>query len=534
MFYRKIFLVLFIILLGCQKKQKAPDNLQSFKGPFPDTISIMEYNVENLFDMVDNGMEYPEFKPGAFNWTLSTFQIKVDNIASVIAAINADVAVLTEVENENATKELLAALKKKKCYYPFYALGDKPNHTVTIPVILSRFPLFDIRSYGVSGQDAMVSRNLLEADVFLGRDTLKVFACHWPSKKEPESRRVAAAKILHTRLMQLPHKKQYVIAGDFNENYDECATFHTLGLDDSYGVTGINHILGTLRAQSGVFTDFVTKKNILDSSRLQHFDPWLDLPEDKRMSEIFQHQKNTLDHILLSPALFDSSGLSYVDSSFHAFTWDSRLLMKDAPFRWQMRYENNNKYHRGEGFSDHLPIVAKMCKGPFHYRAVPTKTDISKKEKSSIKTIGFETGLESFAPCAPYIRLSRDKNNALSGLYSLKISGLAKQNGCAAHAIISCALADDSLMHWYSMGVRGQGLLSLRMKIPKSGKWSYYNGLEFKPGKGAKYTQYDFPNWKQIKLPLPFEGNYVKEVEVEIRIKKDTMMEFWIDDILIQ
>jgi hypothetical protein len=537
MLSRAVILILFIFLASCQKKQTPQCDILSFKGPFPDTISIMEYNVENLFDMVDNGLEYPEFKPGAFNWTLSTFQKKLQNIASVIAAINADVAILVEIENENALKELIAVLKEKKCAYPFYALGDKPVRTVTIPVILSKFPLFDIRNYGSpKTQDTVVYRNLLEADVFLGQDTLKVFACHWPSKKDPESKRVAAAELLKSRLLKLPRKTHYVIAGDFNENYDECATFHTFGLDDSYGVTGINHVLGTLRSQSGAYTDFVTEITILDTGKLRHFNPWLDLPENKRMSEVYKHQKNTLDHILLSPALFDSSGLSYVDRSFRVFTWDGRLLLKEAPFRWQLRYGKNNKYHLGEGFSDHLPIVAKVRRGPFLSGEPAKNTAEPKKDRAgAVRTIGFETGLEGWIPCAPYIKLRRDTAKVRSGLYCLQITGsLGKQNGCAAHAVIACGLADDSPAHWCAMSLRGKGVLSFRIKTPKNKKWTYYNGEDFKPAKGAKYTPYEFKDWKEIKLPLALEGNYTKELEIEIRVKKESEMEFWIDEILIK
>jgi hypothetical protein len=536
MLFRTLFLMLFIFLANCQKKQKEPYDIHSFKGPFPDTVSVMEYNVENLFDMVDNGTEYPEYKPGACNWTLSTFQKKLANIASVIAAANADIAVLVEIENQNAVRDLLAALKRKNCPYAFFALGDKPCRTVTMPVILSRFPLFNLRYYGSSpDRDIAVSRNLLEADVFLGTDTLKVFACHWPSKKEPESRRVAAAELLKVRLSALPRNTHYIVAGDLNENYDECATFHTLGLDDSYGVTGINHVLGTLKAQSGTYTNFVTKKSVLDSGKLRHFDPWLDLSEEKRMSEVYKHQKSTLDHILLGRAMFDTTGLSYLDSSFRVFTWDGRLLLKEEPYRWKFRYDKDGKFHLGDGYSDHLPILLNVRRGPFRGGASDRGAATEKTVKTSAKTIGFETGSEGWVPCAPYVNLKRDTAGPRSGLYCLKISGsLGRQNGCAAHAVVPCRLADDSLLHWCSMSLRGGGQLSLRIRSLKSRKWTYFNGEDFKPGKGAKYTSYEFKEWKEVRLPLAFEEKFVKEIEIELRLKKESSMELWIDEISIR
>jgi hypothetical protein len=536
MFFRSIVFMLLAVILGCQKKHEAPFDIHSFKGPFPDTLSLMEYNVENLFDMVDNGTEYPEFKPGANNWTLSTFQKKLDNIASVIAAINADVAVLVEVENENAIKELLKTLEAKKCRYPFFAPADKPNDASTMPVILSKFPLFNVRDNRQPPiNDSIVFRDLLEADVFLGRDTLRVFACHWPSKKEPESSRVAAARFLKERLARIPRKTDYVVAGDFNENYDECSSFHTLGLDDSYGVTGINHVLGTLRAKSGNFSDFVMKRDMRDSTKFRHFDPWLDLPEEKRMSEMFKHQKNTLDHILIGSALFDSSGLSYVDSSFHPFTWNGKLLFNGAPYRWQMRFENGGKYHKGEGYSDHLPVIAKLRRGPFTLSRSEAETAACPKPRASPSTIGFETGSEGWVACAPYVGLRRDTANARSGIYCLKIAGTpGKQNGCVAHAVIRCGLADDAPVHWCSMSIRGGGTLSFRIRNPKDKNWTYYNGEDFKPGKGAKYTEYEVPAWKEIKLPLAIEGKSPKEIEVEIRAKKETDVGLWIDEVSVK
>jgi hypothetical protein len=495
----------------------------------------MEYNVENLFDMVDDGIEYPEFKPGANNWTLSIFQKKINNIADVIAAVNADIGVWVEIENENTVKQLLSALKKKKCDYPYFALGDKPVRTNTMPVIFSRFPLFNIRNYAYPlNKDSIISRNLLESDVFLGRDTLTVFACHWPSKKEPESRRAVAAEFLKSKLVQLPRNAQYLVAGDLNENYDECANFHTLGLDDSYGVTGINHILGTVRAQRGSFAEYMTKENMPDSGKLHLFDPWLEIPEEKRMNEMYRRQRNTPDHILLSAGLFDASGLSYVDTSFRVFTWNGLLLFNNAPYRWQMRFEGKEKYHRGEGYSDHLPILLKVCKGPFRGNGSATGTTMKKINNSSIKTIGFETGAEGWISCAANSVLSRDTNNPRSGFYCLKLAAAApKQNGCAARALISCRLGDDSLQHFYSMSIRGHGMLSFRIRATKNKKWTYYNGPDFKSAKGAKYTLYDFPKWEALRLPLPFESNFIKEIEVEIRIKKETDMTLWIDDISV-
>ena len=125
--FRIAYLVALLLLFSCQQKPHRLGMPNNFSATIPDTITIVSYNVENLFDMVDNGDEYPEYKPNRSNWTNNTYQIKCANIASVLAQVNADIAVLVEVENENALSGLLSALAEKKCPYPFYALGRRTN-----------------------------------------------------------------------------------------------------------------------------------------------------------------------------------------------------------------------------------------------------------------------------------------------------------------------------------------------------------------------------------------------------------------------
>ena len=87
-----------IIAAGCGRKVQV---LLFAKAHFNagDTLAIGFYNVENFFDLVDNGTEYPEYRPGAMGWNKRTWQKKVSNIASVIAAMRLDLVGLCEVEN---------------------------------------------------------------------------------------------------------------------------------------------------------------------------------------------------------------------------------------------------------------------------------------------------------------------------------------------------------------------------------------------------------------------------------------------------
>ena len=162
---------------------------------------------------------------------------------------------------------------------------------------------------------------------------------------------------------------EYAIVGDFNSDYDQWSKTRSEKLDDSRGRVGINHVLHTINEGEGRFVSYVSKQDLCSGAcPFCHYDPWLDRPETVRWSARFRGAPQTLDHILLPAALFDSLGLSYCDNSFEAFTADGKLLRDGAPFRWQMKGYGKRRFHVGEGYSDHLPVRARLVRGGFCLR----------------------------------------------------------------------------------------------------------------------------------------------------------------------
>ena len=59
------------------------------------TFSVASYNIENLFDLKEDGNEYIEFIPNTkSNWNENTFDIKITNLLKVINDLNADILAL--------------------------------------------------------------------------------------------------------------------------------------------------------------------------------------------------------------------------------------------------------------------------------------------------------------------------------------------------------------------------------------------------------------------------------------------------------
>jgi endonuclease/exonuclease/phosphatase family metal-dependent hydrolase len=530
-----LFLLLAVIPLNTCSRQ----NSNSKKEIYSDTITVMSYNVEKLFDLVDNGNEYPDYKPNKCGWNHETHARKLDNISSVIAATDADILVLVEIENLNAAKQLQKALKRKKRSYPYITTGEKPNPATTCQVILSRFPVTFSKGYGIPKSGDYYTRNILEADIAVGPETLKIFALHWPSKRYHESFRIAAANVLIDRLKKLSPETEYIIAGDFNSNYNEAETFFTGRLDDTKGRVAINHMLKTVESLPCSFINYLTERELIESQeRLCHYDPWLELPEYKRFNYIYRGQYNTLDHILIPRALYDNAGISYVDNSFYVFTWDGRLIFNGIPYRWKTIYGRNGKYHTGQGYSDHLPILAKFVLKPFTFADSSIQNNYTTDSSYFYNRIsGFETGFEGWLPYNRFFRLSRDTINSAAGRHSLKIEGLSKKSIGAAYIrfpLNKYTASVKKLPSVLTFNLRGSGRFAFRLRTGDN-KWTCFTGDNFKRQlKSTRYITYSSRDWQEITLSLPELSNNDSVVELEIRAAGNEALCIWIDELIVK
>jgi endonuclease/exonuclease/phosphatase family metal-dependent hydrolase len=526
---------LLIACAGCSRKRGNAAVAPCI--PAKDTVVIGFYNVENLFDLNYDGTEYPEYRPGALGWNKQTWEKKVNNIASVIAAMDADAVGLCEVENRSALGGLQKELERLGAAYPCSAIADISGRGATCTVLLSRFPLMRSSEFG-GGIDNPGCRPVLEADVDFGGTALKVFVNHWPSKKHPESQRLAAARTLAERIKKLPPQTEYAIIGDLNSDYDEWRKFHTEGLDDTRGVTGINHVLKTVHGAMGKFVSYVTREDMAAYDSAWHYDLWLELPEGRRWSYSFQGQFKTPDHILLPHSLFDGNGWSYLGGSFSAFTWDNRLIRNGEPFRWQMKGFGKRRFHTGEGYSDHLPLRAVFFKNKSvpdaDSTAGPSPT-LKSGERQSAGDGGFERSMEGWLAGSKGFSVARDSGLPANGRYCLKIqAALQPEKNCCAARIVLRRDATNRLRHEsITFALRGSGKLSMRARAGK-GRWRYYNAPAYSPSGSARYKPVRYGSWRRIALPFTYDNTASSDLTVEIRAGKAMPFCLLVDDVAVQ
>jgi endonuclease/exonuclease/phosphatase family metal-dependent hydrolase len=323
------------------------------------TISILTYNVENLFDDVDDGTEYDEYDPSLKKWNTELMEIKLKNIARVIRESiegGPDILCLQEVENKNIL-EILASRYLADLDYSFRVM-ESPAKSVTNVAILSRLPIARTHIYSLPEWQGAALRSILEIEVEYRGQLLFIFNNHWKSKsgkiKETEKARLTAAELLVSRLKTLLEREpeaDVIVLGDLNECYDEYQRIHRRyqtavipsDLDIPADYTRKSIFLASEPAKAGVFEDKVI-----------FYESWYDLKEKERGSSVYQNEWQTPDHLLLSVGLFDTRGFSYLENSFMVVRLPFLLDPKTGyPLRWKAGSKQ-------KGFSDHLPLLIRV------------------------------------------------------------------------------------------------------------------------------------------------------------------------------
>jgi len=316
----------------------------------PRSLKIASWNVENLFDVQRQGTEYPEYLPGR-RWNEGLLRHKLQNLSQVICDLDADVIALQEVENDGVLARLQSFLKRVGCPYPFRAITTGAGRPVHV-ALLSRVPIARKREIPITPMGR--ERRILEVTLAT-EPPLTLFVNHWRSKRGPESDRVRYARALKRRLMRLPAGTEYLLLGDFNSDLQEYRIMDRKH-NDTGGITGINHVLGTLDARGRL----IRPGTLRGLGGFHHRNLWLDLESARRWSHNFFGDKEAIDAILIPPSLVDGRGWEYRPGSFGVFRPRYLFGPHGEVKRWEIRH---GVFRRG-GYSDHLPIYARFDRLP--------------------------------------------------------------------------------------------------------------------------------------------------------------------------
>lgn len=309
----------------------------------PDTWTVMSWNVQNLFDGIDDGSEYPEFDPGTGNWNERLYQRRLERTGEVIsrgAPSTPDLVILQELEKP----ELLDHLADGPLRHLSYRWRlSMPGYSIIRCGILSRYPITNVEVIDCGKFGTRPLRPVLAFTVETPAGPVRVVALHWKSPRDGRAatentrrREAAAVRDLVEPLLTENPDAELIIIGDLNTPGDGLVKPSALAPWEP-GSSDDNAVLYRTNLVEGVGRQ---------EDRFVYYDPDPDPSAGAEGSYWFRDKWERPDRALLSAGMTVSPGLVFQQCQIAA-----SQIMGDSegrPEPWVSEWE--------EGYSDHLPL----------------------------------------------------------------------------------------------------------------------------------------------------------------------------------
>jgi endonuclease/exonuclease/phosphatase family metal-dependent hydrolase len=343
------------------------------------TLRTAWWNLENLFDTVDDPISRDfEFTP-EHGWTEEAYAAKRDNLAAVLAELEPELLGVAEVEGDEVFADLLAATGNPHLKVVEESGGTSDLRGIDVSLA------FDERKLRVVEQRSHVvymryrTRDIFEV-VFELVDTgerLVVIASHWPSRRlgrrESEPLRICVAEniaylvrdhllvdsIAYEELraegdlgpVQAQWETPVLLMGDFNdEPSDSSVVDHLQASSELDRVIGPTNDIEGFRAQTADYREtdaflFNPCWRFLAPENLGSF-----FISSTPAGEVFANRYQVLDQLVVSRGLLKSSGLRLDLDSVDLYRAEGVATPSGRPRPFNRATK--------KGTSDHLPLVA--------------------------------------------------------------------------------------------------------------------------------------------------------------------------------
>ncbi|MBP1676290.1 MAG: endonuclease [Bacteroidetes bacterium] len=345
-----VLTLLLVIAFSCSAKKKITKDATSSQKVNIEVHSIAFYNLENLFDTINNENNDEEFLPnGAMKWGAMKYKAKLKNMSYAISKIGTDVspagpAILgvSEIENRGVLEDLVKqpSIADRAYQIVHYDSPDRRGVDVGLLYNPRYFTVTNSKSYRLHTADtAFLTRDQLMVSGYLMGEKIHVIVNHWPSRSGGEERsrpkRNAAAGLTRSivdSLFRVDPRAKIIVMGDLNDDpfNESCAT-----------------ILGA-------------KKNAEDVKPGELYNVFWKTLEKGSGSLAYNDQWNLFDQIILSNELVNG------DKTKVRF-WKSEIFYRDFLIQQEGKYKGTPlRTHAGgvwlNGYSDHLPTIVYLVK----------------------------------------------------------------------------------------------------------------------------------------------------------------------------
>jgi hypothetical protein len=340
------FAISLFILISC-----LPTHAFS-QGKKGNTITIAFYNLENLYDTIDDPLtDDTEFTPsGPSKWDSKRYHEKLSQLAKVISQIGDEgvsrgpsMIGLAEVENKQVVEDLINTPLLDKMGYRIvhYNSPDKRGIDVSFLYQPKIFKYKESKAFPlkIPGKDDFFTRDILQVSGTVNGQPLYILVNHWPSRskgqKETAPLREAAADLclsIVNDIQKVHPGAGIIIMGDLN--------------DDPVDESLMDHL------------KIKTRPDSLSTSDL--YDPMWKLFKDGKGTLEYKGIWNLFDQIIVSSTLVAASGHGYYFSKADVFKRDW-LVEKGGKYDgYPFRSFAGTNYLGG--FSDHLPVYIYLDK----------------------------------------------------------------------------------------------------------------------------------------------------------------------------
>ena len=330
--------VLFVIAVMVSCKITKPGVKEYSDAPAKVKFDLMSYNVENLFDTIDDPNKADEdFTPaGKLQWNTAKYYEHLNHTVDAITNKGTSfpaIVGLIEVENGTVLNDLVntSFLKGKGYQVVWYEGPDERGIDVALIYDSKRVTIVGSRPIPVVLESVSDpnTRDILKVSVKVGSEDYHLFVNHWPSRRggldESEMHRIKAASVLRKevdQILSVNPKANIICMGDFN---------------DFPSNKSIHDVL-----QAGVSNEHSVLFNMMS-----------DFEALKKGTHFYKGEWSPLDQFIVSYGMFDNKCISA--NSFEVVTYDFLYDTSKDGVKSPARAYVGDSYKGG--YSDHLPIL---------------------------------------------------------------------------------------------------------------------------------------------------------------------------------
>lgn len=224
-----------ILTIGC--KSQFSSEKASRPGVNVQIACVAFYNLENIFDTIDNpGVNDFEFTPdGPMRWGTMKYNAKLQRMSYAISQIGLDyspvgaaIVGVCEIENRGVLEDLVKQpdLKKRSYEIVHYDGPDRRGVDVALLYNPALFIVTNSKSYRLHSADTTFrTRDQLMVSGYLGDEKIHVIVNHWPSRSGGELRSrpkrneaAALTRSIVDSLFRTEPKAKIIVMGDLNDD----------------------------------------------------------------------------------------------------------------------------------------------------------------------------------------------------------------------------------------------------------------------------------------------------------------------------